>query len=344
VAVSPGDDFRYLVGFSPTADERPCYLLAGAGGAALVVPDLNAHQVADHTDLPLFSYADAAGPAAALDRAAEAAGVPSTCRRLAVGDTMRADALLVLLGKWPAMRPVSASSLVGELRLRKSEDELNRLQVAATLADRAMEAAFELCRPGVTEREIADAAAKAFREGGAEEVCHTIVASGPNSAYPHHHTSARRLEPGDPVTVDIGCRIDGYCSDITRMAVLGQPSAEYRQIHELVEEAVQAAMAAAKPGVACAAVDGAARTAIERGGFGEYFTHRTGHGIGVSVHEGPYMTGTNRQTLEPGMVFSIEPGVYLPGRFGVRLEEIAAVTRTGCRLLNALSREAFSVR
>jgi Xaa-Pro aminopeptidase len=281
MAVSPGDDFRYLLGFSPTPDERPCYLLAGAGGAALVVPDLNAQQVADRTGLPLFGYADADGPGAALDRAAAAAGVPPTCRRLAVGDTMRADALFVLLGKWPAMRPESASNLVGGWRLRKSEAELTRLQAAATLADRAMAAAFSACRPGVTERDIADAASAVFRQGGAEEVCHAIVASGPNSAYPHHHTSARRLEPGDPVTIDIGCRVGGYCSDITRMLVLGEAPPEYSRVHAVVEDAVQAAMAAVRPGVTCAAVDGAARNRIEAAGYGEYFTHRTGHGIGV---------------------------------------------------------------
>ncbi|HSW11051.1 MAG TPA: Xaa-Pro peptidase family protein [Bacillota bacterium] len=344
VAIGPGDDFRYLIGFSPTPDERPCYLLAGRRGAAMVMPSLNAGQVADHTSLPMFSYADADGPGVALDRAAEAAGVPSTCNRLAVGDSMRADALLVLLEKWPAMRPESASSLVGGLRARKSDAELARLQAAADLADQAMAAAFSVCRPGVTERDIADAAIAVFREGGAEEVCHTIVASGPNSAYPHHHTAARRLEPGNPVTIDIGCRVEGYCSDITRMAVLGDASMEYEQVHAVVEDAVKAAMAAVRPGVACAAVDEAARTAIERAGYGEYFTHRTGHGIGLSVHERPYVTGTNRELLEPGMVFSIEPGIYLPGRFGVRLEEIVVVTPTGCRRLSHLPRDAFFAR
>jgi len=344
VAIAPGDDFRYLIGFSPTPDERPCYLLAGFRGAALVMPSLNARQVADHTSLPLFSYADADGPAVALEGAAEAAGVPSTCSRLAVGDSMRADALLVLLAKWPAMRPESASRLVGGLRARKSEAELGRLQATADLADQAMTEAFSACRPGATERDIADAASLAFREGSAEEVCHTIVASGPNSAYPHHHTSVRRLAPGDPVTIDIGCRVEGYCSDITRMAILGDASREYEQVHAVVEDAVQAAMARVRPGVACAAIDAAARTAIERAGYGEYFTHRTGHGIGLSVHEGPYVTGTNRELLEPGMVFSIEPGIYLPGRFGVRLEEIVVVTPTGGRRLSRLTRDVFSAR
>lgn len=344
VAISPGDDFRYLIGFSPTPDERPCYLLAGLRGAALVVPSLNAQQVAGHAGLPVFGYADADGPDVALHGAAEVAGIPSSCSRLAIGDTMRADALLVLLAKWPAMRPESASGLVGGLRARKSEAELSRMQTSAALADRAMAEAFGACRPGVTERHIASVAVAAFREGGAEEVCHTIVASGPNSAFPHHHTSARRLESGDPVTIDIGCRVEGYCSDITRMAVLGSPPGEYEQVHAVVEDAVQAAMARVRPGVACATVDEAARTAIERAGYGEYFTHRTGHGIGLSVHEGPYVTGTNRQLLEPGMVFSIEPGVYLPGRFGVRLEEIVVVTTSGCRRLSHLARDVFSPR
>ncbi len=340
VAIPPGDDMRYLIGFSPTADERPCYLLAGPRGAAVVVPSLNAEQTADHTDLPLYVYADAEGPSQALAGAAEATGLAS-CRRLAVGDTMRADFLLLLLEGWPAARPELASALVGPLRLRKSAAEIRRLEAAAALADRAVEAAVAACRPGVTELEVADAATRTFLQGGAEEVPFAIVASGPNGAYPHHHTSGRRLQEGDALVIDIGCRLNGYCSDITRVAYLGEPVEEYRGVHAVVQDAVQAAMAAARPGSPCAAVDRAARQVVEAAGYGQYFTHRTGHGLGVSVHEPPYMTGTNEQPIEAGMVFSIEPGIYLPGRFGIRLEEIVVVTDTGCRRLSGLPRDVF---
>ncbi|MDQ7793139.1 MAG: M24 family metallopeptidase [bacterium] len=343
LAIPPGDDLFYLLGFSPVADERPCYLLTGGAGAAFVVPSLNADQAVCHTGLPIFPYTDAEGPGAALAAAARAAGLAPACRRLAVGDAMRVDALLRLMELWPGARPELASALVGPLRLRKSEAELARLLASAALADRALEAAVGACRAGISEREVAEAVNRAFLQGGAAETLFAIVASGPNSSYPHHHTSGRRLAVGEPLVIDIGCRLEGYASDITRVAFLGEPSPEYREIHDVVEAAVQAGMAAVGPGAACAAVDRAARGVIERAGYGEYFTHRTGHGIGVSVHEPPYLTGSNDQLLETGMVFSVEPGIYLPGRFGVRLEEIVAVTADGCRRLSRLPRDIFTV-
>jgi Xaa-Pro aminopeptidase len=206
-----------------------------------------------------------------------------------------------------------------------------------------VETAIRACRLGVTELAVARAADEGFRQAGAPEVMATIVGSGPNSAFPHHHSSSRTLQNGEPVLFDLGSRVDGYCSDITRMAFLGSPTVRYREIHGVVEAAVAAALAAIKPGVPVSAVDLAARQAIERAGYGEQFVHRTGHGIGLSGHEPPSIAHTNALPLEEGMAFSVEPGIYLPGEFGVRLEEIVVVSRGGCDVLSRLRRDVVAL-
>lgn len=187
--------------------------------------------------------------------------------------------------------------------------------------------------------ELAQAATEGFHAAGATEVTFTVVGSGPNSAFPHHHTSERRVEVGEPVLFDLGSKLDGYWSDITRMAYLGTPPARYAHIHRIVDDAVRAALAMIRPGTPIREVDLVARRVIETAGFGQYFTHRTGHGIGLSGHEPPSITETNDLPLEAGIAFSVEPGIYLPGEFGVRLEEIVVVTPTGCEVLSRLSRD-----
>jgi Xaa-Pro aminopeptidase len=204
-------------------------------------------------------------------------------------------------------------------------------------------AAFAACRPGATELEVADAVAAAFRRAGAEEALFAIVGGGPNGAFPHHHTGSRRLEEGDAVVIDIGGRSEGYVSDITRMAYLGEPSERYREVHAVVEAAVQAGLAAARPGATCHEVDAAARGVIADAGYGEYFVHRTGHGLGLSVHEPPWIMRGDETELRVGMVHSIEPGIYLPGELGIRLEEIVHVTEDGCRRFSRLPRDVHAV-
>ena len=229
------------------------------------------------------------------------------------------------------------------MRVVKSADELRLLQVASDAGDAAMRAALAACRPGVTELEVAEAASAAFRAAGAEEVDFTVVGSGPNGAYPHHHTATRALADGDAIVIDIGARTGGYMSDLTRMAFVGEPTERYLEVHRTVEAAVQAGLAAARPGATCHEVDAAARTAIEDAGFGEYFVHRTGHGLGISIHEPPWIMRGEDVRLEAGMVHSIEPGIYLPGEFGIRLEEIVHITDDGCERFSALPREVHVV-
>jgi Xaa-Pro aminopeptidase len=343
VAIAPSDNLTYVLGFSPLPDERLCLLLLSEHGAVFVVPALNAEQSAGHVSgLELLRWADAEGYEQAL-RTGLARVAPGGARRVAADPLMRADHLLALQARISGgPEYVSAESVLRELREVKSAHELELLRASALTADRAMGAALEACRPGVSELEVAAAAAAAFGAAGADRVGFTIVASGPNGALPHHHTSRRVLKEGEPVVLDLGGEREGYCSDITRMAFVGEPPAACTEVVEIVEAAVQAAIGAARPGAAAGAVDKAARDVIDSAGFGEYFVHRTGHGLGISVHEPPWITGGSEDVLRERMVFSIEPGIYLPGRFGVRLEEIVVTTSHGCEPLSRLPRAAHT--
>ncbi|MFN4099188.1 MAG: M24 family metallopeptidase [Pararhodobacter sp.] len=335
LALAPGAHMRWLLGFAPHPDERLCLLLVGAEKAAFVMPALNATDARQHTDLPFHEWADADGPAQAL--AAALADTGSDPRKLSLDETMRADHALMLLDALPRAERGLAAAEIGALRQIKDEGEIASLRDNARIADKAQAAVRAALRPGVTEAEMVQVARDAFAAEGA--VCQFgIVGFGENSSFPHHHSGSRALKPGDVVLVDIGARKGAHVSDITRMAAFGTPPEDYDAVHAVVEAAVSAALRAARPGVPAHAVDDAARGVITEAGYGAYFTHRTGHGLGTEVHEPPYMTAANPQLLEEGMVFTIEPGIYLPGRFGIRLEEVAVVTADGAEILSGLSR------
>jgi Xaa-Pro dipeptidase len=342
LAVSPGDDMRYLLGYVAHADERPCYLLVTPEGAAFVVPSLNASDAAQHVTLPTFVYTDAEGPAAALAGAAQALGGRSP-RGIAVNDVMRADFVLTLQRAYPDAALALGSLILAPLRMRKSAEEIEVLKRSSRHADQAVRDAWAACRPGATEREIAETAEASFKRSGSDAVLATSIASGPNGAFPHHHSGPRPLRAGDSVTMDLGGRLDGYASDITRMAFVGAPTTKYLHVHETVEAAATAGMAAARRGALLKDVDLAARGVIERAGFGQYFLHRIGHGLGLTIHELPSVTHLNTQPIEEGMVFSVEPGIYLPGEFGVRLEEIVYIAADGAHRLSELPRDVHRI-
>src|SRR5437588_1797936 len=247
LAVAPSDDLQYLLGYVPHPDERPCYLLLDSGGAAFVVPSLNATEAAARVSLPTFVYTDAEGPANALAAAAGALGGKAP-RGIAVSDTMRADFVLTLQAAYPDARLGLGSLVLAPLRMRKSAEEIELLKRSARHADQAMRDAWAAFRVGATEREIGEAAAASFRRSGSEEVSFTQVASGPNSAFPHHHSGDRKLRPGDAVTLDLGGRLEKYASDLTRTASMGKPAARHLEVHRTVEAAVVAGMEAARPG------------------------------------------------------------------------------------------------
>lgn len=327
-AFGPTANMTYLLGFAPHSDERVCLLLVSQDKALMVTPGLNAQEIASHTDVEMLKWEDADGPERALGSALN--GI-KPAGRVAVDGGMRADFLLHLQAALDGVTFTPADMLISPLRSRKSAQEIEMLARAAAQADRAMQAGMNACRPGATENEVAWAVESAFRQDGAQSVEFTLIAAGSNGAYPHHHSSARQLREGDAIILDIGATLDGYQSDITRMVYLGKPTEEFLQAYNAVLDANQRARAAVRPGVAAGEIDRAARSTLEAAGYGEYFTHRTGHGLGLEGHEAPWIMSGDQTVLEEGNVFSIEPGVYLEGQFGVRIEDIVAVTADGAR-------------
>jgi D-alanyl-D-alanine dipeptidase len=335
--LTPGADMLYLTGFEHThAGERLlAFILRHDGVAQWIVPAMNRSQVAEHAAgaQAIRAWTDAEGYLPALLDAA--AGL----RRIGFDDEARAAFLLDLLSAAPEALPVRSSAVMRGLRICKSADELNAMRAAGRTVDETIPEAVALCRPGARESEIDEALRAALARRSPESpVAFTIVASGENSALPHHDTGARQVRRGDVVILDFGTRFHGYHSDITVTCAAGEPAdPEVRSVYRVVWEAQQKALEAVRPGVPCDAVDRAAREHIAGAGYGEFFLHRTGHGLGLQVHEPPFLVAGNAAPLEEGMVFSIEPGIYLPGRFGVRLEVIASVAADGVSLINAPS-------
>ncbi len=325
VAIAPTANMRYLTGFAPLMDERFCALLVGVTSTRFLVPELNADQVEAHTGLSVVRWSDTVGPQQVLAEALEGLGLEAGTV-LAADDSMRADSLLLLQDMVKPKQSLAAVNLMTPLRIRKSDQEIELMARSAALADAALMAGAEVCHPGVTERQVGDTIANYFREHGAEAVDFVIVASGPNGAFPHHETGDRLLETGDTIVIDIGATLGGYKSDITRVVHLGKPPARVSEVYEAVLEANRRGRQAAVSGAHAYEVDRAAREYLEQAGLGAYFTHRTGHGLGLEIHEPPWITSTSQTQLEPGMVFSVEPGVYIPGKFGVRIEDIIVVT------------------
>lgn len=329
-AFGPTANMAYLLGFAPHSDERMCVLLVSPNKALMVAPGLNAQEIAAHTDVEMFKWEDADGPERALGSALNGA---KPAGRVAVDGGMRADFLLHLQAALDGVTFAPADKLIAPLRSRKSAEEIEMLARAAAQADRAMQAGMNACHPGATENEVAWAVESAFRQDGAQTVEFTLIAAGSNGAYPHHHSSGRQLREGDAIILDIGATLDGYQSDITRMVYLGKPTEQFLQAYNAVLDANQRARAAVRPGVTTGEIDRTARSTLEAAGYGKYFTHRTGHGLGLEVHEAPWIMAGDPTVLEEGNVFSIEPGVYLEGQFGVRVEDIVTVTADGVRNL-----------
>jgi Xaa-Pro aminopeptidase len=337
--VTPGPDLVWLTGYQPTAiTERMTVLILRAGAPPrLVVPKL------EEPD------AQAATGAAVLDFVTWTDGVdPYEVTRpllgsspaYAVADSAWALHVLGLLRTVPGLRLTALTEALLMLRAVKDRPELERLASAGASADAAYGDILKVTFAGRKETEIAAELATLLRKYGHEQVDFTVVGSGPNGANPHHEAGDRTIVPGDTVVLDFGGLRDGYGSDTTRTVHVGADvDDEVRRVHTLVRAAQQTAFEAVRPGATCQDIDRAARRVISDGGYGEYFIHRTGHGIGVTTHEPPYIVEGEAQPLIPGLCFSIEPGVYLPGRFGVRLEDIVTVTEDGGRRFNNTSHD-----
>ena len=234
-----------------------------------------------------------------------------------------------------------ATETMASLRIRKDVEEIASMRKAVKIAEAALEATLPMIRIGVSEKEIAAELVSQLLKNGTESPVpfQPIVSGGPNSANPHATPSERKLQQGDLLVIDWGATNNSYVSDITRTFAIGEVDPEYLKIHEIVQRANAAGRAAAKPGLPASVVDIAARKIIDEAGYGEYFTHRTGHGIGMEGHEAPYMRADNQRILEVGMAFTVEPGIYLPGRNGVRVEDDLVITEDGAESLSTLPRE-----
>lgn len=327
--LSIGPELPYLTGYEAMDTERLTMLVVGPGDAAhLVIPELEQPRVEARVPADLIAWSETEDP---LDIVA---GIVGDGQRVAVGDRTRSAFLLGLQDRLPRASFVSSSTVLDGLRVCKDLTEIEALRSVAQAADRAAARLGEIVAAGRSELEVAADLASLLRQEGHETVAFTIVASGPNGASPHHEPGSRIIQEGDAIVADFGGRLHGYYSDTTRNVVVGTPPEGYADVHAVVAQAHAAAVAEVRPGVAAEQVDQAARAVIEAAGYGDRFIHRTGHGIGLEGHERPYLVAGNQTALEPGMTFSIEPGIYLPGRFGVRIEDIAVVTDTGVDLLN----------
>lgn len=337
IAIGPGAHLAWLLGVRPHADERHLLLCVTQSYVGFLMPVLEAESARNQTDLPFHTWSDEEGPQAAFTQLLQEAGA-ANAKSIALDEAMRADFAALLQDALPDAGRQFAESTVGLLRMKKDQSEYQSIKANSDIADAAMQQAWSAMQAGISEAAVADVVREHFKSNQVKPLF-TIIGTGPNGAYPHHHTGDTLLKAGDAVVMDIGGTIDGYSSDITRMAVIGHKPDGYDQIHAVVEAAVTAALAAAKPGVRAHVVDDAARQAISDAGYGEYFVHRTGHGMGTEPHEPPYITASSQTILEAGMVFSIEPGIYLPDRFGIRLEEIVILRDDGPEILSALPRD-----
>ncbi|MER6379058.1 aminopeptidase P family protein [Streptomyces sp. NPDC001250] len=340
--VAPGPDMVWLTGYTPTAvTERLTVLVLTPGhDPVLVVPTLEAPD-AEHatgaSTLTLRDWTDGKDPYAVTAALLDGRG------RFGISDNTWAMHLLGFQRALPDTSYAALTDALPMLRAVKDAAELELLAAAGAAADATFEEIRKVPFAGRRESDIGHDLADLLRRFGHSQVDFTIVGSGPNGANPHHEVGDRVIEHGDMVVLDFGGLKDGYGSDTTRTVHVGEPSEEERRVHDIVREAQEAGFSAVRPGVACQEVDRAARAVITDAGYGAYFIHRTGHGIGVTTHEPPYMIEGEEQPLVPGMCFSVEPGIYLPGRFGVRIEDIVTVTEDGGRRLNNTTRDMVIV-
>ncbi|MDE1669501.1 M24 family metallopeptidase [Nocardia gipuzkoensis] len=332
--ITPGPDLRYLIGSAAESFERLTCLVIPADGApaSVVIPKLELASLdasaAGELGLQVLDWVDGTNPYALVKSTLHVGS------RVAVADVMPALHLLPLAESFTGL-PVSATPVLRELRMIKDAAEVDALRRAGAAIDRVHARMGEFLRVGRTEAEVGRDIEAAIVAEGHTEAAFVIVGSGPHGADPHHGVSERRLEAGDVVVVDIGGPVEpGYYSDSTRTYVLGEPAPEVAARYAELESAQAAAVAAVRPGVTAAAVDAAARNPLTEAGFGHAFVHRTGHGIGLSVHEEPYIVAGNDLVLQPGMAFSVEPGIYFRGEWGARIEDIVVVTDDGGEALN----------
>jgi Xaa-Pro aminopeptidase len=333
--LSVGADLPYLTGYEATPLERLTMLVVPRDvEATLVVPRLEAARVEERPEAFTVQAWDETD-----DPIAVVVGLAGAARVAAIGDHTWARFVLDLQESLPAVRFRKASEVTGPLRVVKDQREVEALRAAARAVDAIAESMRDRPFAGRREVEVHRELVESMLDAGHERANFAIVASGPNGASPHHEPRDRVIAQGDVVLCDFGGTMRGYCSDITRMFAVGTPGPDVRDAYAVLVDAQEQAVRAATVGTACEEVDAVARRVIGEAGYGDRFIHRTGHGIGVEAHEDPYLVAGNRAALVPGNAFSIEPGIYVPGRFGLRLEDIVVATADGPERLNRAPRD-----
>ncbi len=342
--ITPSSDYAYLLGYHPPALERlTCLVLPASGAPSLVLPRLEEplarHQLGDLSDeLQLIPWDETDDPSQVVRGL-----LKGTTGRVGVQDQMWARFVLRLRAALDPIELVEAGPSIAALRRIKDAVEIERLREVAAAADDAMTQITRDTLSGHTEADVSHRVSELLLSAGHDTADFAIVASGPNSASPHHEPGQRVIQPGDALVLDIGGTRADYCSDTTRTAFVGEPPADFVALYEVLREAQAAACEAVAPGVTAEAVDRAARDVIEEAGYGERFFHRTGHGIGMETHEEPYIVSGNSEPLQVGHAFSIEPGIYVDGQWGARIEDIVVCTPAGGERLNRSSRELYLV-
>jgi Xaa-Pro aminopeptidase len=337
--VTPSSDYLYLLGYNaPPLERLTCLIVRPEGGATLVLPHLEEplarHELGVLADeVQLVTWEETDDPFAVVGQLVKSA------RRVALQDQMWARFVLRLRAALDGTELVEAGPAINALRRTKSPEEVERLRTAAAAADQAMEAITAERLSGRSEVEVSGHVRQLLRDAGHDTADWAIVASGPNAASPHHTPGDRVIQAGDSIVLDIGGTANGYASDTTRTAFVGLPPEEFQDLYAVLQEAQAAACEAVRPGIPARDVDRVAREIIADAGYGALFTHRTGHGIGIDTHEEPYLVESNPDPLREGDAFSVEPGIYVKGRWGARIEDIVVCTATGGERLNQSSRD-----
>jgi len=343
--IAPSEDLEFLMGFSPHMDERfQGLFMTDDGKIFYIVPQLNREEIQDVIGDKgrVFDWGDGEGFLGVISKAFEEYNLIS--KAIGVNGTARAVNMLDI----KSILDVSFKNgkyIMEELRIIKSKEEIERLREAARMADNAFEELVKFIKPGIQEKDIKNKIEELFIEIGADGLSfEPIVASGPNSSKPHYNKDLRFIEEKDVIILDFGCKYKGLCSDISRTVFVGDISEEEKKIYDIVYRANEAAEKYVKEGVSAEAVDEIARRIIREEGHGQHFLNRVGHGIGYSVHEAPYIKGGNERILQKGMAFSIEPGIYISGKFGMRIEDIVVVTENGVEILNKAPKEPVIIK
>lgn len=343
LVLNPGPSLTYFTGLNFHLSERPVLVfLLPDQSPIIVLPELEKAKI-KNLPYPISAYPYGEDPATWIDAFKEAARKANLSSAQVGVETrgLRFLELQLLEAALPQASFSPGDDVIASLRMYKDDREVTYMQHAVDIAQNALEATLPYIKAGRTEAEIsAELSMQLMRHGSNPGLpFFPIVSGGPNSANPHAAPSDRPLVPGDLLVIDYGANVNGYYSDITRTFAIGDVEPECQKVAEIVLEANKAGRAAVRPGVTAAGVDEAARLVIETAGYGEFFIHRTGHGLGLEVHEEPYIRGDNKWILQPGLVFTVEPGIYLPNRFGVRIEDNVVVTSDGVKCLTSLPRE-----